>query len=139
MNLNAEQIEGVQYFTEKYDIIFMQSLVADSEVRLWDGANASEPRVCRFCGKTEPDVTFANKAHAIPEFLVNKSLFSMNECDICNKYVADHAEVDLANWLGPLRTAMQMFGKKGVPTYDAKGIRMEMKPTGLAINIRAPP
>jgi hypothetical protein len=45
--------------------------------------NKSE-RKCRFCGKSNPEVSFKKKAHLIPEFLGNKMLLSDFECDSCN-------------------------------------------------------
>ena len=41
-------------------------------------------RLCRFCGQGEPGTSFRHKAHAIPELLGNKSIFTNFECDNCN-------------------------------------------------------
>jgi HNH endonuclease len=41
-------------------------------------------RVCRFCGRKQPDVTFKNVAHAISESLGNKKIILYEECDECN-------------------------------------------------------
>lgn len=42
-------------------------------------------KICRFCGKTEPEVKFEKRAHVVSEFLGNRSLFSHYECDECNE------------------------------------------------------
>ncbi|WP_341836787.1 HNH endonuclease [Chitinophaga pollutisoli] len=43
-------------------------------------------RMCRFCGKKSPEVTFKTAAHLIPSFLGNGFLFSDFECDDCNNF-----------------------------------------------------
>ena len=52
-----------------------------------DNSTIIEPseKICRFCGKKEPEVTFNKIAHAIPEMLGNKQYISLSECDTCNK------------------------------------------------------
>lgn len=45
-----------------------------------------EIKKCRFCNKTENDVTFDHKAHVVPKFLGNFLVLSNSECDECNSY-----------------------------------------------------
>lgn len=81
---------------------------------------------CRYCGKNKPQVTFKKVAHAIPELLGNKCLFSNDECDDCNSYFDQHLENNLANFLGVSRTTSQVVGKKGVPkAKSSSGDRIE--------------
>ena len=54
----------------------------DEEVRI--GEPDKRKRVCRYCGRSMPEVKFKNVAHAIPDALGNKSLFCNEECDTCN-------------------------------------------------------
>lgn len=75
-------------------------------------------RVCRFCGKSFPDVTFKNKAHLIPQLLGNKKLLSDFECDICNKKFGCF-ENELANYIGITRTITGLTGKEGVPKFKS--------------------
>lgn len=78
-------------------------------------------RYCRFCGKSYPNVTFNNIAHAIPESLGNKSLFSHYECDNCNHYFGEVLENHLSKYMQPYRIVSQIFGKKskiGYKSYD---------------------
>ncbi|EGR4192360.1 hypothetical protein DDO01_19135 [Vibrio cholerae] len=77
-------------------------------------------KVCRFCGKGEPDVTFKDIAHAVPEFLGNKQLILRNECDTCNKFVSENLEDHLDKYTKPYRLAAQVKGKKKVPSYKTK-------------------
>lgn len=92
-----------------------------SFIRMYDNRitlKQKSQRTCRFCGKTYPSVKFSNKAHLIPELLGNKNLLSDFECDICNSRFGKF-ENDLANFLGPIRTAAAIQGKKGVPKYSS--------------------
>jgi hypothetical protein len=75
-------------------------------------------RICRFCGKSYPEVSFKKIAHIIPEFLGNRNLVSDYECDSCN-WKFGQLENDLANYLGPFRTFALIEGKRGVPKYKS--------------------
>lgn len=56
----------------------------------WNGEKVSQGefekpmRVCRFCGRSMPDVTFKDGAHAIQDSMGNKLLKCLEECDDCN-------------------------------------------------------
>ena len=140
MGLSPRQLEAIAYYESHYDIIVDYPLIADHPARLADHGDGSQRR-CRFCNRTSPMVSFANDAHAIPEFLGNRSIISMNECDACNTFLADQYEDHLAKWFGPLRTVSQIQGKNGVPTYQDKKkehggrIRIEMGDQGLHFSI----
>lgn len=54
----------------------------------WIGEADEKKRVCRFCGKSVPDVSFKKVAHAIQDALGNKLLFCYEECDTCNHDLA---------------------------------------------------
>ncbi len=54
----------------------------------WVGEEETSRRVCRFCGKSVPEVTFEKDAHAIQDALGNKLLFCHEECDTCNHDLA---------------------------------------------------
>lgn len=73
--------------------------------------------VCRFCEREAGAVTFRKEAHAIPAALGNKNVISKSECDECNRKYGESIEIDLANFLGPLRTIFGIQGRKGVPTF----------------------
>ena len=91
----------------------------------------SKPRVCRFCGRSEPEVSFRHDAHAIPEALGNRSIFTNYECDCCNHFFGRGIETDLGNWTKPSRTLSRISGKRGVPTLKGcpnRGWRIEYHP-----------
>ena len=48
------------------------------------GTNQKDNRVCRYCNKTMPDVTFKNKSHTISHALGNICYITNDECDSCN-------------------------------------------------------
>ena len=90
---------------------------------------------CRFCDKSEPDVSFKKTAHAIPELIGNKRIFLNNECDTCNLKFSQLLEDHLGKYLSLWRTMMQIRGKNGIVSYKAPdGIsRIDMGNAGLEI------
>ncbi len=96
---------------------------------------SKDNQTCRFCGKSEPDVTFRKIAHAIPEFTGNKRLFSHYECDSCNEKVSSLMESHMANYMNIWHTFSQVRGKRGVPSFktNAKKSRVDLLETGLNI------
>jgi hypothetical protein len=69
---------------------------------------------------------FRTIAHALPEFIGNKSLIAYDECDGCNEFFSETIEDSLAKMLFPLRTLLLIGGKTGIPTQKANegGFRM---------------
>ena len=82
---------------------------------------------CRFCGKTEPEVKFSKKAHAIPEFLGNKKFVLKSECDNCNEFFGKNLENNLSNYLGICRTVLILNGKNGIPEFKTKDKKERVK------------
>lgn len=54
----------------------------------WIGEADEDKRICRFCGRSVPKVSFKKVAHAIQDALGNKFLFCYEECDTCNQDLA---------------------------------------------------
>lgn len=75
------------------------------------------PSVCRFCGKSNPEIEFKHEAHAIPELLGNRQLILTDECDACNSFFASKLEDHLGKFLKPFRTIGMVKGKSGYPSY----------------------
>lgn len=105
-----------RFYDDNYDRIASYFLRPGEKVFL---GNQHGRRQCRFCGKMAPDVTFINDAHAIPESLGNKTLFSLYECDSCNTLFGTGIENDFGNWSKPMRTLARIKGKNGVPTIKS--------------------
>lgn len=103
---------SLSFYAENYDLLGQWQLKLGERIVLGE----REPRTCRFCGLSRPAVTFRLEAHAIPELLGNRSLFSLYECDDCNTFFGKGIENDLGNWSKPMRTLQRIRGKRGVPT-----------------------
>lgn len=65
-------------------------------------------KICRFCGRGKPEVTFRKKAHVISSGFGNKNLIHTEECDSCNEAFG-RIEQDFLNYLAPYRV---YFGNK---------------------------
>lgn len=92
---------------------------------------------CRFCNKSQPEVTFNNIAHAIPEFVNNHNLISYYECDSCNSKFARTIETHMGDYMNPYHTMSQVRGKKGVPSYRKGGEKSRVDLKNDAINIES--
>lgn len=116
--MQFEELEDrVKYFTENYipEFHYIHNL---GETQYTD--EADEVKVCRFCGKRYPEVTFKKKAHALSELIGNKEFVSRTECDICNLHFGKFLEDSLSKYLGCGRTVSQVMTKTGIPSYKSK-------------------
>ena len=124
----------VSDYNKNYNIVF-SNILAEIDTNI-DKIIINDPiKKCRFCDKTEPEISFKKQAHAIPELIGNKTIFSNNECDSCNSKFSYLLEDHLGKYLGLWRTMMQIKGKNGIVSYKAPdGIsRIDMAKTGLEL------
>lgn len=124
--------DAIRFYEDHYQGLGSWFLVPGKKVTL----GSKEDRSCRFCGRRPPEVTFGLEAHAVPEALGNKSLFTNYECDGCNQLFGRGIENDFGNWSKPLRTLARIRGKKGVPTIkksSAGGWRIEYGQSGFEV------
>ena len=85
-------------------------------------------RTCRFCGKKVPEVSFTSKkAHALSEFLGNKSLVCLEECATCNSYFGETIECELSRMLSPTLSLFFIKGKRGYRKTRGKNFVLEPK------------
>lgn len=131
--------ESVSYYSENYEEISRYPFLSEKKTRIQDHVDLAERR-CRFCGKGVPDVAFSKTAHAVPEFLGNRDILSMNECDVCNDYLATQYEDHLSKWSQYPRALSQIKGKKKKPTFKNPGetLRVESDQSGLQIAVSDP-
>lgn len=131
--------DAVCYYDEQYEVIARYPFIHESKIRLQDHANDSA-RLCRFCGRQKPDVTFKKVAHAVPEFLGNRDILSMNECDACNTFLANNYEDHLSKWSLFARATSQIRGKKSKPTFKnpEETMRIGSSAHGLEIEFTNP-
>ena len=78
-------------------------------------------------GADDAHTTFKLEAHAIPELLGNKSIFTNYECDDCNRFFGSGIENDLGSWTKPSRTFARIRGKTGVPSIKRDGSRQRWR------------
>lgn len=109
----ASAEERLKFFGDNYDIIANYILNGNKKIFL---GNKNKQK-CRFCGRIASDTKFRMEAHAIPELVGNKILFTNYECDECNQKFSDLLEDHLAAYLSIWRTLMQIRGKRGIPKY----------------------
>ena len=90
--------------------------------------DSESERVCRFCGKSESQVTFKSVAHAIPESLGNKRVILLNECDECNSFFSETLEDSFDKYTKPYRLLFGVKDKK-----KSQAIKQEINPQELML------
>ena len=81
---------------------------------------SSKNKVCRFCGKSEGEVSFKKIAHVFPEAIGNNVLASYYECDTCNQFFGNGIENEYGNFFSLYHSIMQISGKNGKPACSFK-------------------
>jgi len=92
------------------------------------GNPRKKDRVCRFCSRSMPEVTFNKKAHAISEGIGNKTLMIYDECDTCNNRFSETIEPDLIEYFSLYRTIYGIKAKGG--KKKIKGINFDLENDG---------
>jgi hypothetical protein len=115
--------DRIVFFENHYDLIAGGNYFRGKKRFISDG----DVRHCRFCQREEPETTFKNESHAIPECLGNHQLILVDECDKCNAFFSEKLEDHLDKFSKPYRIAGQIPGKRGIPNYktDNKKSRIE--------------
>ena len=115
------QIAAANFYSQHYHAIRPSLRPDRNRTEIGDKEN----QVCRFCRKSKPEVSFRSDAHAIPESLGNRTLFTNYECDRCNQFFGRGIENDFGTWSNINRTLAGISGKNGVPTVKGAGWRAE--------------
>lgn len=115
----------IQNFAKYYN---MHIIDINKEHLIYIGESNKNKRVCRFCGKSQPEVTFKNKSHAISESLGNKKIILREECDDCNKFFAKSIEKDFIQYHSIQRTFFN------IPTKNNKSPTIKGKNFAIANN-----
>lgn len=89
---NKKDADHVKLFLNSYNL--ERALVGNLKEVLNSGRNSQKS--CRFCDKKEPDVSFKQETHVIPQLLHKSKPISRFECDACNenfsKYESDFGQ-----------------------------------------------
>ena len=83
---------------------------------------------CKFCMKTNKEVSFNNKPHVLPELLGNNNYISNDECDSCNLKFGGF-ETDLSNFISPYLTLISQKTKSKIPEFQGRKKRTELSTT----------
>lgn len=132
--MDAAYEQAINFYRRNYRGACVYLLSDNSERITLEDAGRQR---CRFCGRQAPEVSFRLLAHAVPELLGNKKLFSRYECDSCNTFFGCGIENDYGNWSKPMRTLTGRKGKNGVPAHKGggdTGWRIERKNNHFYIN-----
>lgn len=119
---NLERLSSFLY--DHYEV-----RVFNSEERINIGEYEKSKRVCRFCGRSMPNATFKQKAHAISESLGNKGLICREECDDCNQRFNQTIEQDVTRFFQFFLILNGVKGKNGSPTLQGNGISITNNPS----------
>lgn len=125
--LTVRQAEELDWFERRYDIIANEIVRSSAPARkLGEGL----PLICRYCKRSEPDVTFENDSHAFPHMIGNETLIDCLECDDCNEHFSKLLDGHFGEWSLHVRGPGLVQGKKGVPTVVSadkdQRVRMEV-------------
>ena len=100
---------------------------ADRKNNIKIGESDKSKRVCRYCNKKSPEVSFKKVAHSISEALGNKKIITNDECDACNEKFGEGIENDLILYLNPYRVFFRIRGKNGIPKLKGKNFEIEIE------------
>lgn len=80
---SRQYIKGIiNSLTDIYDVRHVFTEKMSESV----GEQDKNKRICRFCGKSNPEASFGSDAHAISHALGNYHIKLNEECDSCNNY-----------------------------------------------------
>lgn len=83
----------------------------DGSSKICIGEKDKKKRVCRFCGKSMPDVKFHSIGHALSESIGNTNIIDLEECDDCNEKFSS-IEADFYNLHALFLSYNNICGKK---------------------------
>lgn len=128
-----ETLEVLQKLRSVYDIKSYGEFTKE-----WIGEPDKLKRVCRYCHRSMPEVTFKKVAHTISEALGNKSIKTNDECDECNQFFGDTIEQDFLSIFDIPRLFFGIKNKNGFPhKFVGDNYTMEKEDIGtIKINYR---
>lgn len=77
--------------------------------------------ICRFCKKSEPEVSFSSRSHIIPELMGENDIIGSDECDQCNALFSKY-ESHLSKMFTPYITMLGIKGKKKIPGFQSRSV-----------------
>lgn len=111
--------QQISWIYERYDIVTNARFGPGAIQEEWY-LGAAEPRICRYCDKGAPDVSFDEKAHALPGLIGNQWLFDLRECDQCNRLFGSTIDAHFGLWSASWRALERTPNREGTsPKYSA--------------------
>jgi len=105
--------EADEWYDKNVALFFNEYEIAEY-INIKQGEAEKSKKVCRFCHRKFPEVTFKKIAHAIPESIGgNKNLVCNEECDECNELFGVRVESNLCNWFDFRRSQFGVIRKHG--------------------------
>ena len=89
--------------------------IYNEDTRSCIGEPDKTKRVCRYCHRSAPEVSFKNIAHTISEAFGNKRIKTNDECDECNSKFGDTIEQDFLSLFDVPRIFFHIKKKGGYP------------------------
>lgn len=128
----------VVYFNERYLKCAHYWFKTEDRTLVRDHLDDAD-RKCRFCSQGLPQVEFRELAHAVPEFLGNASVISLNECDDCNAYFGRECEDNLSKATLLHRTLSGIPRKKSPKsTFKSNDGSLRIEANGSKVDLRVP-
>ena len=131
LGYSDEDIEEKMGFFEEHlkkylfplEKIYQMKAYTKVKRKIYFGCSNKKFRICRFCGKKMPEVTFKNNSHAIPLSLGNHIFFNNYECDNCNHLFGETIEQHLIKWISVMKIFSCTSGRNGItPVIFSNGI-----------------
>lgn len=105
------------YFSKHYELLNSSEKYFPSYIK---------NSVCRYCGKSDSEVSFKQVTHLIPELLGKNNIHTFDECDKCNMRFSNY-ESNLAVFFRPYTTLIGIEGKHGVPMFQSRTVDSDEK------------
>lgn len=114
---------ALSFYTQNYDVIDTPDF--NKQTRLLKSNSGLKyigvkRKICRFCGKSEPEVSFNEDPHLFPESIGNKAYLSPYECDACNGKFGRGIENDYGNYFQFYHSLAGIKGKKKIPKFKSR-------------------
>ncbi len=123
LSAKLARLSALEYYNTHYELIFSHDFASFGKKVTVEN---QKPNFCRFCMKSYPSTTFKNKAHAIPDFIGNRTLVSFVECDSCNDKAGNALERQLALFLSAMRPFFDVkSGNCPVPDHSASDVELK--------------
>lgn len=112
LNVDDKLMAYAIHVVVRKNLLSKYTITEYGKTKIHTGEQVFKNRVCRFCGRSNPEVKFKDEnAHAIPDALGNKNVFCYDECTDCNNKLAP-TEKQLIDYLNYRRSENGIKNKR---------------------------